>query len=319
MENLFFRFICSTFAAKLDCYQMDIHYSLFKYQFASRELEIGKRPLDSKDAVKTVFNDDFMKASRLKFTDAHSDKEYIHEYMWVEDETIVVFKLGYLRKTDNDQPCWDCYYNTDYPHCVVAMSLRNSNPFIVIANYEESFKQAEAVAQLLEDAMKDRFAGCGLSIRIRPCSDSDTEAKTWAEYMYNVYLQAKIYKADTMKALLSYENNERIAMMEAPQYKDFLLVEERYKDEVMALAHKYIDPHDKANKVMRVILVFKDLAIANDPPYIVFANEFGKGKGRSASSYSEYLGKKAYIIRQDPSYNQIKDMFRKYSPLEIKR
>ena len=314
-NSLNLQYLCKKYEDK----QMDIHYSLFKYRFASGELEIGKRPLDSKDAVKTVFNDDFMKVRRLKFSDAHRDKEYIHEYMWVEDETVVVFKLGYLRKTNNDQPSWDCLYYTDYPHCVLAMSLRNSNPFIVIANYEESFKLADVVAQLLEYALNDRFEGYGLSIRINPCPESDSKANTWAEYMYNVYLQAKIYKADTIKALLSYENKETIAKLEAPQYEDFLLVEEQYKDEVMALAHKFIDPHNQANKVMRVPVVFKDLAIANDPPYKVFANEFGTGKGRSTSSYSEYLGKKAYIIRQDPSFNMIKDMFRKYSPLEKKR
>lgn len=283
---------------------MDINYSLFEYQFAIGELALGKQPLSRQDALKTVINEDFLRLHRFVFSNKVGRKKYVREYMWAQEKVVIVFKFGYLRNVCTQKPSWDVEQKSDFPHCVVVVSLENSSPYIVIANYESSFKDASEVAKLIEHGLNSSFYGRGLLVKIKPCGSKNTDAELWADYMFKTYSQARIYKALTEESLEKYEQNNKKS-----DFRQFV-VEEDKADEVMTLLHKYIRGKKKPKDIMRPLraAIYAN-AISPDISINDFRKEFGNIMDRYSSLFSKYKKKETSSYDNDDLYKDMKEKF----------
>ena len=176
---------------------------LFKIKLESREFLIGETAyIDSQEAFEAVFQEDALKTNYMVFTNHNHGKIYLHEYAWQPHGGLAVIKLGYVRETEPYEGSWDFAKTTDYPHCVVVMSLKVYNPYIAIVEYSPAFKQADDVAKILSFTLDKALKRYGLAIAITPCKEK--KASDWFNYMYRKYMEAKLYQQKMIEDLDNY-------------------------------------------------------------------------------------------------------------------
>ena len=285
---------------------MNISYGIFKYQFASGELELGGVPLKTKDALQTVMIEDYLRENRLDFTCTKRHWDYKREYMWIPepDGVVTVFKFGYERDTDVDKSRWSLKKRMEFPHCVVVMSLKVNSPYILIWDYEKAFKSADEVAGIMEKALNVCFEGRGISISLLPCGD-DAAAEHWMSYMWKMYTKARRDKDSTIKSLYHYERRKS-----SPSFRAAVLFEER-ADEVIALLHKFIKGKTSPKDIMRPIRAAIRVGAIRNISITEFRLEFGDIMDRYTSLFSKYKkpGTTSYV--DDPQYEEMKRQFQK--------
>lgn len=227
-----------------------ISYKVFKYGFG-----LGEQTVQHDDVLCRVMIADFERKQRLQFKDPSGNRTFVHEYLWMDRDVplVTVFKLGYVLK------------KTDFPHCVVVVSLKEDNPYIVIANYETAFESADEVAEILGDALNSSLATYGLSVSLSPCSEFDMDAEDWVEYMYKVYKTAKKHKLETQKALGSYRRKDDKANLKA------CFIFEDKADDIVNLIHLFAKGKTEAKDIMRPFKAAMDAGVLRRLSY----NEFG--------------------------------------------
>lgn len=176
---------------------------IFKYKLDGREFTSGETAyFDSQEAFGAVFQEDALKINQLCFTNQDHGRLYHHEYMWQPHGGVTVIKLGYVRETDSYERSLDIAKKTDYPHCVVVISLKVYNPFIAVFSYSPAFNQADDVAKILSFTLEKALKRYGLFITITPCDEQP--AIDWFNFMYRKYMDAKLYQQKMIEELENY-------------------------------------------------------------------------------------------------------------------
>ena len=280
-------------------------YQLFKYSFMSGELGLGEQPLLKRDeAIEKVVYEDFMRERRFNFADATGKREYVHEYMWTQDNTVTVFKLGYLRDVKTQFPQWNLGVHTDFPHGTVILSLQPSSPYMAVAKFEEAYRSAKEVAQLMEKGLNSSLAGRGLAVRITPCDD-DKDAEEWGEVMYGIYQKAKQYKEETLNSLANYKKR-KLNRGIRPKIGNL-----EKADEILTLLHQYINGKTTPKDIMRPIRAAYYAGAIGHITLSAFKEEFGDILGKSSSAIGKYLAKDCKSYNDDPLYDEMLERFRR--------
>ena len=252
---------------------MEHNSELFKYQFASGELELGGLPaLKQKVALETVMIEDQKWENRFEFVSA-KNLDFKHEYLWIPipDGVVAVFKFGYERKTKADKSHWTPRKRKDFPHCVVVVSLRPSSPYISVSGYDKAFKNADEVASLLCNGLNNSFKGRGISIRISPCDKHDSEARHWMEYMLKVLKKAQKHKDSTIREL---ENYERMKRGQIPASFRSCIKDSEKADKIIALIHKYMKGKIEPRDILMPIVAAMKAKVIRRPTWPEASTEF---------------------------------------------
>ena len=116
-----------------------------------------------------------------------------------------------------------------------------------------------------------------------------------------------------------YEDERDRRTIKYDKYEDFILVDDKFA--VLKLTHELCDGNTSAKFVIGVQYdMLKEGILSDDPPVSlkIFQDEFGKGKGRKRSSYSDWLGKKSYMYENDSIHKKIRRQFREIKEREKK-
>ena len=259
---------------------------IFSYQLATGELPFPER----QGALTKVMCEDSREEIKLKFTNRKGNTTYSHSYKWPPAHGVAVFRLGSGKEMGA-------------PHCVVILSLNDTNPFMILYKSKPAFRNANEVVGILNRSLSQALARYYETISICPCQSK--EGKEWAEKELNVYQVAVSHKTqlDSLLDGVSWHEN---------RYRDSLKVAEDKKADVMALLHRLTDHEKGAKRVMKIQRAAIDAKMLVKPPHAVFEREFGFGKGRKGSSYSEYLNPLYKGYENDDEYKDLINLFKTY-------
>lgn len=116
-----------------------------------------------------------------------------------------------------------------------------------------------------------------------------------------------------------YEDERDGRLKNNLKYEDYILVDD--KSAVLKLAHELCDGNTSAKFVIGVQYDMREVGVLSTEPPVplnVFQDEFGHGKGRKRSSYSDWLGKKSYLYEKDSIHIKIRKQFREIKEREKK-
>lgn len=207
----------------------------------------------------------------------------------IDPGTNALFSYKYVKTPRDGMFLMEVTNVTDGVTLIVHIDTKTIPDFIMIEKSGGDNNYTYQVARVMECSLCRAAEKYGCRTRITP--NELTEVK-----FSHLFIRALDY-------IDEYLENQG-------SFKNYLLVD--YKDEVMKLAHYYSDPQTSARVVICVQKVLIDMEmLSNEPPvpHPVFQREFGYGKGRSRSSYSEYLGSKSYVYKGDDMYDTIKKQF----------
>ena len=288
---------------------MNVNYDIYRYQFASGELELGGRPpLRPKVALETVMIEDYLREDRFVFTSAKSNLDYKHEYMWIPelDGVVSVFKFGYERNAGVDKSHWSLKKRMQFPHCTVVVSLTVSSPYILVWGYDNAFKSSAEVAEVLGNALNTSFKGRGISISMTLCDKNDPDAKDWLQHMLKVYKKAEKYKKITDKDLKSYEKKKK--QTPPVDFRSCVCNPEK-SDKIIALIKKYMKGKTKPQFIfMPLAAAYKAGVIVLSWPEIV--REF-KLSSSLRSSFFRLKQKDCNTYKNNSTFDRMVEEFRK--------
>lgn len=288
---------------------INVNYDIYRYQFASGELELGGRPpLRPKVALETVMIEDYLREDRFVFTSAKSNLDYKHEYMWIPelDGVVSVFKFGYERNAGVDKSHWSLKKRMQFPHCTIVVSLIVSSPYILIWGYDNAFKSSAEVAEILGNALNTNFKGRGISISMTLCDKNAPDAKRWFRYMLKVYKKAVKDKESTDKALRNYEEVQKKAV--PVDFKSCVCNPEK-SDKVIALIKKYMRGKTKPQFIfMPLAAAYKAGVIVLSWPEIV--HEF-KLSSSLRSSFFRLKQQDCNTYKNNSTFDRMVEEFRK--------
>jgi hypothetical protein len=262
----------------------------------SYELGKGEIPfLERQGALERVLLEDSRKEEEICFTSKDGDITYVHEYLWYPDASISVIRLGYLE-------------NDSYQYCIVVVSMNEKFPYIVVHDYENVFKDAADVEEVICYSLKKALGRCFECISISQCYNE--EAIKWVIHGYEVYQSAAKDKKRLETKLTNYGKRKR----NVKQYWDYLVIDDDKKKEVMTILHAHTDKTTSAKAVMMAIKAVEDLKIGNRAPHLAFQMEFGAGKGRDKSAYSSYLNAPKSKVSNDKNYQKMIKKLKPFAP-----
>lgn len=116
-----------------------------------------------------------------------------------------------------------------------------------------------------------------------------------------------------------YEDKRDRHFKKYDKYEDFILVDDKFS--VLELAHHLCDGNTSAKFVIGVQYDMRAVGVLSEDPPVplkLFQDEFGSGEGRKRSSYSDWLGKKNYMYKNDSVHQKIRSQFRAIKEREKK-
>ena len=285
-------------------------YVVYKIRLVKRERDIFGRPIssDELDVIAKALEDDLHQKEVFKFVHPkNGDVTYERKYMSCPVNGNTILLVGQMRRP--------------LDMAKVRITLRSHYykvPYIVLEHYTPAFRNPEILREMIKHAFNWVLEKYGLEVILEPW-DTVAENINWvadSEFSYDI----ELYKHPEMGAIcMGFEEalKERMLKMEAEKaknkekepelYMDFITVEN--KNDILTLAHELSDGERDAKSVMRVQYAMFDAKVIMKPPHVVFQNEFGRGEGRSSSSYSEYFNSKAGVFKNDKEYERIKSLF----------
>ena len=279
-----------------------MNQKIFKFKLNSREFTIGETAyIDSQDAFEAVFQEDALRINQLCFTNHDHGKLYMHEYMWKPYGGVTVIKLGYVRETDPYESSWDFAKRTDYPHCVVVISLKAYNPYIAIIEYSPAFKHANDVANILSFTLDKALKRYGLSIAISPCDEQP--AKEWYVFMCKKYMDAKSYQQKTIESLENYGKP-----LEYDGIMSIACDKEKTPRIVNLLSQLMSVNEEPKEAIMPLMAAFKAGVIKRKPYYSEFSLWFPSIKC-SESSYYRLTENENKYYKDNDAFNEIVKRF----------
>lgn len=108
-----------------------------------------------------------------------------------------------------------------------------------------------------------------------------------------------------------YEDERDRRFKKFDKYEDYILVDDKFA--VLELAHNLCDGNTSAKYVIGVQYDMRAAGVLCETPAVplkVFQDEFGSGEGRKRTSYSDWLGKKSYMYKNDSVHIDIRSKFR---------
>ena len=258
---------------------------LYKIRLVKRESDLFGEPVisDQWDTLCRVIDEDYRLKRKFKFVHPHDKgKEYIRHYALPVYKGFALANVGQFKN------------GCDY--AVVAINIKSLNyePYVVLADYPPSFTSPDILAEMIERAFNWVLADSDLKVVLEPwdCSDGKT-AVMWKRDCVDTYMS--IRKRGSENMMIGFGHEKLVKVPKEPEsFRDYLNVPEEKKDAVMELAHKVMDKLVSAKAVMRIVEAMIKTVLRERPPYQVFANEFGEGRGRSSTSYSENTNRNLY-------------------------
>ncbi len=274
---------------------------IFKIQLYNRELTLGETVFAERfDAFEHVFKEDAMRINSLAFTDGKSSELFVHEYMWLPLGGITNIKLGYLREIDVLEPFWDDTKETNYPHCVVLISLRNYNPYIAISNYDQAFKTADKVAEILVHTLDRALKRYGVGIKISP--NKDKKGEEWADFMVAEYLDAKLYQHHKIERLENYGKPKERRGLET------IVIDYRKADIVIEKIRELMKGKTEPRDFMMPLTAAVKATVINEPTYGEFKRWFPE-YSLSSTSYYRLIATDNKTFQKKRSFKKMVKLF----------
>ena len=208
---------------------------------------------------------------------------------------------------------------------VISKSYMYKVPYLVIEDYYPTVKNVDLMAEIVQRAFNTALKEYGLEVILEPWV---SEKPIWWLLDFEISYKKELKKhpeiaknckghqeaveyAAKIKELEEKEpvTTKRISRKDE-SYRDCIKGED--KDAVLKIAHDYSDGIKKACVVMIVQKAMVDAGVLKRPSYHAFAEEFGSGEGRSASSYSELNNEKSHKYDKDPLYLKLLRIFSEF-------
>ena len=208
---------------------------------------------------------------------------------------------------------------------VISKSYMYKVPYLVIEDYYPTVKNVDLMAEIVQRAFNTTLKEYGLEVILEPWV---SEKPIWWLLDFEISYKKELKKhpeiaknckghqeaveyAAKIKELEEKEpvTTKRISRKDDKSYRDCIKVED--KDAVLKIAHDYSDGIKKACVVMIVQKAMVDAGVLKRPSYHAFAEEFGSGKGRSSSAYSDLNNGNNHKFDDDPLYLKLLGIFTK--------
>ena len=274
---------------------------IFGYSISSNEWDKVVKLLDE-DVDQEVFTFVHPKKSNIVY-----ERNYV--LCPVSGNTKIT--LGRLRDT------------SDYTYIrIVTTSHKYKEPYIVFEDYYPTFPNPEILVEIVTRSFNKALEKYGLEVILKPWEsdgpifwalDSDmshsVELKKHPEAAHKcIGFQKALEYVSIVKENKISEKKKR-GRKDDRSYRDCITVKD--KDAVLKIAHEYSDGITKACVVMIVQKAMIDAGVLKRPSHHAFVEEFGSGKGRSATAYSELNNPDNHQYDADPLYLKLLDIFTK--------
>lgn len=289
---------------------------LFKIHLVQSERDLFGNPISS---------DEWDKIAELLYEDTkHKVFQFVHP-----KKKGIVYERRYKICPVNGLAMLEVGKQGDFLNRATVRLITKSHmynaPYLVIEDFGSIAKHVEVMAEIVQRAFNTTLKEYGLEVILEPWVSDEpiwwildfeishkNELKKHPEIAKNCkgYQDALEYEAK-IKELEEKEpvTTKRISRKDDRSYRDCIKVED--KDAVLKIAHDYSDGSKKACVVMIVQKAMIDAGVLKRPSYHAFAEEFGSGKGRSSSAYSDLNNGNNHKFDDDPLYLKLLGIFTK--------
>lgn len=214
-------------------------------------------------------------------------------------------------------------YTSDYAKVRLnTKSYMYEEPYLALEGFYPAFNDPEMLAEIIMRAFNWALKEYGLEVTLEPWESTEPikwildfelsyeqELKKHPEIKKNciAFQQAVAYKE--MVNELGNLGKKRGSRNSDKTFRDYIKV--KNKDAVLKIAHDFSDKNIRACVVMMVQKAMIDANVLSRPPYRVFVEEFGSGKGRSSTSYSELNNPNDSKFTEEPLYLKLLSIFTK--------
>ena len=287
--------------------------SYTSYQLQFFDLDLFNESLPSLERWEVlsdkVMCEDFRKHNGLiTFTDSSGRKSYSHTFALEPMQGFSVIKVANRNVKSSEKHFWDDSADKKRNFASVAIFSNKAFLYISIEDNKDAFDNTDEVMKIVMRGLNAELKKHHLNIMK---ADTPPETKNdCLDYFYiGAYIQGIMDKIDSkaQRQCLSAEKKEIRRRRKDESYRDCITVKD--KDAVLKIAHEYSDGITKACVVMIVQKAMIDAGVLKRPSHHAFVEEFGSGKGRSSSSYSEITNEKNLKYNKDRLYLKLLDIF----------
>lgn len=305
--------ICN-FALNLNPKPSNMCYTSYEFQFFDLDLFNEFLPSLERWEVLSdqVMCEDFRKQSGLiTFTDSSGRKSYSHTFALEPMQGFSVIKVANRNVKSSEKHFWDDSADKKRNFASVAIFSNKAFLYISIEDNKDAFDNTDEVMKIVMRGLNAELKKHHLNIMK---ADTPPETKNdCLDYFYiGAYIQGIMDKIDSkaQRQCLSAEKKEtRRRRKDDRSYRDCIKVED--KDAVLKIAHDFSDKNIRACVVMMVQKAMIDANVLSRPSYRAFVEEFGSGKGRSSSAYSDLNNGNNHKFDDDPLYLKLLGIFTK--------